>query len=339
MSRRERKAGSIGHADAKVPADIKEIVAPMASVTSPRIAVVLGGGGARGLAHIPVLEALDELGLKPVMIAGTSIGAVCGWPFAAGMTGKELRTHTMSLLTSRTGILQRLRGTGRSRLLELAQLAPWGKALLSAELLLEIIVPEGIAKTFEALHIPLQVVATDFHGQAQAVFDKGAVLPAVAASMAIPGLFAPVMLQRRAHVDGGLVNPLPVDLAIPHADITIAVQVSGAPLQPDAGHLPSALETLSASFQIIERSLVREKLKTVRPDVLLEPAIDRFRTLDFLKAAEILAAAEPIKDHVKRALALRLEGPEATRSVRTDKVALEPPRERPLLTTREKGGA
>jgi NTE family protein len=325
MSKRKKKAGALALTAGT------EVVA----MTSPRIALVLGGGGARGLAHIPVLEALDELGLRPVMIAGTSIGAVCGWPYAAGMSGKELRAHTASLLMSRTGILQRLRGTGRSRLLELAQLAPWGKALLSAELVLEIIAPEGIAKTFETLTIPLQVVATDFHGQAQVVFSSGAILPAVAASMAIPGLFAPVMVQKRAHVDGGLVNPLPVDLVVPHADITIAVAVNGIPLQPDAEHLPSAIETLSSSFQIIERSLMREKLKTVRPDILLEPAIDRFRTLDFLKAGEILAAAEPIKEQLKRALALRMEGPGSVRTPRATKVAPKAP----VMIAIDKGGA
>ena len=163
----------------------------------------------------------------------------------------------------------------------------------------------------------------------------GAILPAVAASMAIPGLFAPVMVRKRAHVDGGLVNPLPVDLAVPHADITIAVQVSGGPLQPDAEHLPSAIETLSSSFQIIERSLVREKLKSVRPDILLEPAIDRFRTLDFLKAGEILAAAEPIKEQLKRALALRLEGPGRSRTPRAGKSALKAP----VMITIDKGDA
>ena len=325
MSKRKNKTGAV----------VLTAGTELVTETSPRIGLVLGGGGARGLAHIPVLEALDELGLKPVMIAGTSIGAVCGWPYAAGMTGKDLRAHTASLLMSRTGILQRLRGTGRSRLLELAQLAPWGKALLSAELVLEIIAPEGIAKTFEALQIPLQVVATDFHGQAQVVFDRGVILPAVAASMAIPGLFAPVVVNRRAHVDGGLVNPLPVDLAVPHADLTIAVAVNGIPLQPDAEYVPSAVETLSSSFQIIERSLMREMLKTVRPDIFLEPAIDRFRTLDFLKAGEILAAAEPIKEQLKRALALRLEGPGRGRTRRAGAAVSKPP----AILTIDKGGA
>lgn len=276
-------------------------------MTSPRIAVVLGGGGARGLAHIPVLEALDELGLKPALVLGTSIGAVVGWPYAAGVPAKDLRAHTVSLLTRPAALLARLRGAGTSKLLGLAQL--WGTALLNPVNLLEIVAPEGIARTFETLQIPLEVVATDFHGQSAAVFAKGAVLPAVAASMAIPGLFAPVIVQNRAHVDGGLVNPLPFDLVAGRADLTIAVQVSGVPLQPDASYLPSGLETLSSSFQIIERSLVAEKLKNGRPDILLEPAIDRFRTLDFLKAAEILAASEPIKDQLKRALALRLDGP------------------------------
>lgn len=280
---------------------------PPALPSSPRIGLVLGGGGARGLAHIAVLEALDELGLKPVLITGTSIGAVCGWPYAAGMPAKDLRAHALALLTRPAAILQRLRGMGRPRLSGLAQL--WGTALLNPVSLLAIIAPDGLPTTFEELPIPLEVVATDFHGQAQAVFSKGAVLPAVAASMAIPGLFAPVLIGERAHVDGGLVNPLPLDLVGARADLTIAVQVSGVPLQPDARHIPSAMETLSSSFQIIERSLVRAKLETIRPDILLEPAIDRFRTLDFLKAAGILAAAEPIKEQLKRTLALRLEGP------------------------------
>lgn len=311
---RKAKAEDATAAEAAAP---PQTVQSLTTMTSSRIALVLGGGGARGLAHIHVLEALDELGLKPAMIAGTSIGAVCGWPYAAGLSGKELHEHALRMLASPTGLLERLRGVGRTRLLALAQLAPWGKALLSAEMLLEMVAPEGIAPSFEDLNIPLQVVATDFHGQGQAVFDAGAVLPAVAASMAIPGLFSPVVVQKRAHVDGGLVNPLPVDLVAGRADLIIAVAVNGVPLQPDAEHVPSAVETLSSSFQIIERSLVREKLKSLRPDILLEPAIDKYRTLDFLKAGEILKVSEPIKDQLKRALALRLEGPKAQLKVRS----------------------
>lgn len=311
MSSGRRKSGPRATTDGHhVPATISGDTVPVPGTpsTTPRIAVVLGGGGARGLAHIPVLEALDELGVRPVMLAGTSIGAVCAWPYASGMAAKDLRAHTLALLTRPTTILQLLRTTGRGGLMGLAQLTPWGRALLDPVALLGIIAPAGLTPTFEGLAIPLKVVATDFHGQAQAVFETGAVLPAVAASMAIPGLFAPVLVGERAHVDGGLVNPLPVDAVAGHADITIAVAVCGVPLQPDARHVPSAIETLSSSFQIIERSLVAEKLKSVRPDILLEPAIDRYRTLDFLKAAEILAAADPIKDQLKRALALRLDG-------------------------------
>lgn len=313
-TKKQERARPVSHA---APLDMTQATAPGTTVATvepggpivsahPRIAVVLGGGGARGLAHIPVLEALDELGLRPSLIAGTSIGAVCGWPYAAGMPAKELRAHTLSLLTKPTAILQRLRGAGRSKLLGLANL--WGVALMSPVSLLEIIAPEGITESFDKLVIPFEAVATDFHSQAQAVFTAGPVLPAVAASMAIPGLFAPVLVGERAHVDGGLVNPLPIDLVSGRADLTIAVQVSGAPLRPDASHLPSAIETLSSSFQIIERSLVREKLKSVRPDILLEPAIDKYRTLDFLKAAEILEVSEPIKEQLKHSIALRIEG-------------------------------
>ena len=314
------------------PPNPSSLPAPVATraeltvITSPRIAVVLGGGGARGLAHIPVLEALDELGLRPVLVTATSIGAVCGWPYAAGMPAKDLRAHAIDVLTRPMAILQRMRGVGRPRLSGLAQL--WGTALLNPVNLLGIVAPGGLPETFEQLPIPLEVVATDFHGQAQAVFFRGAILPAVAASMAIPGLFAPVLIGERAHVDGGLVNPLPIDLVAGRADLVIAVAVSGAPLQPDAQHVPSAIETLSSSFQIIERSLVREKLKSMRPDILLEPAIDRFRTLDFLKAAEILAAAEPIKDQLKRALALRLEGPQRARTALPRLVPPAPSRSR-----------
>lgn len=336
VRRRRRAAAAIEPTVSPVEAAAVE-ASELSEVTADRIALVLGGGGARGLAHIPVLETLDELGLKPSLVIGTSIGAVCGWPYAAGMSGRDLRAHAVGLLTSPSALLQRLRGAGRPRLLGLAQLAPWGKALLSAELLLQLIAPDDVAETaFEDLKIPLQVVATDFHGQAQAVFETGPVLPAVAASMAIPGLFAPVVVGRRAHVDGGLVNPLPVDLAVANASLTIAVAVCGVPLQPDAEHVPSAVETLSSSFQIIERSLVREKLKTVRPDILLEPAIDRYRTLDFLKAAEILEAAEPIKDQLKRAIALRLEGPGKVQTVYSVQ-GPQPPAQR--LITIDRGNA
>jgi NTE family protein len=281
---------------------------------SPSIALALGGGAARGLAHIVALEALEELGVRPRVIAGTSIGALCGWACASSMPAKELRRHTVGILSRPLELIGQMRRNRKAGLLSLSQLAPIGKALLNAEMLIQAIAPEGLARSFADLDIALATVATDFDGQCPAVHREGPLVPAVAASMAVPGFFAPVMIDGRPHIDGGLVNPLPFDLLLGAADLTVAIDVSGHSrrIRKVRSGVPSAFDTLLGSFPIIERMLIAEKLRARAPDILIRPNVGSFGPVEFHKVAEILEASASAKEEVKRALAERLDQPRTT---------------------------
>jgi NTE family protein len=125
--------------------------------------------------------------------------------------------------------------------------------------------------------------------------------------MALPVIFQPVVIDGRVLIDGGLVNPLPFDLVAGDADLTVAVDASGAPVRRPGQEIPKAWETLFASNFIFERSIIREKLRTRQPDLYIDAGTSRFQILDFLRIDEILAAAEPAKERVKAQLTRLLE--------------------------------
>lgn len=263
------------------------------------IALALGGGGARGLAHLVMLEAFDELGIKPTVIAGTSIGAMYGAAFASGISGKELRAHTKEMLALRFGLIRDLFAARSEPLQKVLNPFATRTAFLDPLALLDIVLPKAVKATFEELDIPLKILASDFYDQDSVVVSEGPLRPAVAASMALPAIFKPVMLNGRAMVDGGLTNPLPFDVFGNEAGIVVAIDVTGAPV-PDPGRvLPTALEALFASAFLFENSIVREKLKAQQPDILIRAGTSRYQVLDFLKVDEILNAAEPAKDRLK----------------------------------------
>jgi NTE family protein len=281
----------------------------MVPESGPRIGLALGGGGARGLAHILILEALDELGIRPHVISGTSIGAIYGASYASGLQAKYIRAHTEEVLSQRVDLARHLyasRAEAASRWLNLVPIRP---AILNAESLLEVLLPSKVARDFGDLQIPLQIVATDFYAQEQRVFSSGQLRRAVAASMALPAIFTPVTIDGRTLVDGGLVNPLPFDLIAGHCDITIAVDVSGAPTPGGKHAQPSAIEVMMAASQIFQRSIVREKLKAMQPDIFIECPVDVFTVLDFHRFKDVLAAAAPVKDELKRKLDRVLSSP------------------------------
>ena len=267
---------------------------------SPRIAVALGAGGARGLAHIPVLEALDELGLRPVAVAGASIGAMIGAGYAAGMSGRELRAYAAGLLRHRGEVLSKLLPARAGRFRELFG-GGFVPALLDAEKVMSRFAPAGFPESFAALDLPLTVIATDFHRRTELAISAGGLRSAVAGSIAIPGLFRPVLREGRVLVDGGAVNPLPFDHVFAAADIVIACDVTGGP--SDAGRgIPGMAETLFSTIQIMMSAIVAEKLRHTRPHILLRPRVEIFRALDFLRITAVLRAAAPVTDEVKRAL-------------------------------------
>jgi NTE family protein len=266
---------------------------------APSVGLALGGGGARGLAHVVMLEAFDDLGLRPKVMAGTSIGAVIGAAYASGMSAREIRAQMQEVLSARLELVRDLFNSRARTLPRIRSIFSPLNAVLSPEALLDLIYPARVARDFANLQIPLKIVATDFYALDARVFESGPLRQAVAASMALPAIFEPIVVDGRAYVDGGLVNPLPYDLVREGTDITVAIDVSGVPVPaPDRAH-PTATEALFAASFIFERTIIREKLKTQQPDVLIQAGTSHFQLLDIWKVDEILAAALPAKEELK----------------------------------------
>ncbi len=265
----------------------------------PSIALALGGGAARGLAHIPLLEALDELGVRPLAIAGTSIGSIIGVAYAAGMTGREMRKYASTLFSNRTELLKRIASRWPGSIASLWN--PLTPAMINGETLIEILLPDAVPPTFEELKIPFKVVATDLYGRCQVVIERGPLLQAVAASASVPAMLKPVQIGGRVLVDGGCINPTPFDVVRGLADLTVAFDLtSETPVEAEG--IPSSLDAVMASAQIMFSTIVREKLKHDAPDILVRPEVGKFRALNFFKVEEIMAAAEPTKEELKRKL-------------------------------------
>jgi NTE family protein len=265
------------------------------------VALALGGGGARGLAHIAVLEALDEMGVRPAAIAGTSIGAIIGVGYAAGMTGREIRRYAIDVVHDRAGMMRRMMRSRAGRLSDLFGGGLGDATRLDAELLCENFLPETLPEDFSELAIPLTVVASDLYRRRPVVFSQGALRAALAASIAMPGIIRPVEIAGQILVDGGATNPLPFDLLRGRADVIVAVEISGPP-SPDGRTVPNALECLYATVMVMTHSIIEEKLKHGAPDLLLQPKVGSFRVLDFLRASAILKVSEPIKAELKERL-------------------------------------
>lgn len=267
---------------------------------SKTVALALGGGGARGVAHIVALEAFDEMGVKPVALAGTSVGAVIAAAYAAGMSGKAIHHYVTAMTRSRARLVRRLIGA-RVRVLPNLFAGFRAATLIDPEKLCARILPDGLPGTFEELQIPLTVVASDLYGRNETVFNSGPLAPALAASIAIPGLVRPMRINGRILIDGGATNPLPFEHLRGRADIIAAVDISGS--RP-AGRteLPNPWECIYASVLAMSHTITAEKLKRMQPDLLVQPNVGGFRVLQFHRAAAILRAAEPVKADIKKQL-------------------------------------
>jgi NTE family protein len=264
-------------------------------------ALALGSGGARGLAHVAVIEALDDLGVKPTAIAGASIGALVGAAYAAGMRGKDIRHYVLALAHHPGEISQRLMKARAGKLADLLFGAFSQATQLDAEKFCAQFLPEALPTDFSALQIPLTVMATDLHGRQEAPLSSGALRPALAASIAIPGLFRPVVVDGRILIDGGTTNPLPFDLLIGRADVIVAIDVFGVPTSERAD-MPSTWECVYTTILVMGSAILAAKLKHAQPDVLIRPNVTIFRTLDFPQASAILRAADTVKAEVKEKL-------------------------------------
>ncbi|MBT8765100.1 patatin-like phospholipase family protein [Metapseudomonas boanensis] len=280
----------------------------LAQATPPKIGLVLSGGAARGLAHIGVLKALEEQSIRVDAIAGTSMGAVIGGLYAAGYRVDELErlaTHldwqlALSDAPPRQDVPFRRKQDDRDFLvkqrlsfrddgslgLPLGVIQGQNLALLLESLL----VHTNDTRDFDRLAIPFRAVATDIATGEKVVFQRGHLPRAIRASMSIPAVFAPVEVDGRLLVDGGMVDNIPVDVARSMGvDLVIVVDI-GNPLQPRK-ELGTVVDVLNQSITLMTRTNSEAQLATLKPaDVLIQPPLAGYGSTDFGKAKEMIDA-------------------------------------------------
>lgn len=274
-----------------------------------KIGLALGGGGAKGFAHIPILEVFDELGVKPWCITGTSIGAIMGALYASGRTAGSIAEMFHKLIVPPNAKLKDLiRQKDSFKILELLDphisLKPHG--LLKGEKLLAYLYEQLEVSTFKDLQIPLKVVTTDFWRKEQVVFESGELLPALRASMALPYIFTPVSIGDRVLVDGGLVNNVPHDLLDPKCDIRIAVDIMGEDSTPPT-KIPSPRDAIFHTYQVMMDAMAQEKQKNHPVDIYVRSPLHDVDILDFHKPWEIYEQGRAAKAEFKTELERLLE--------------------------------
>ena len=266
------------------------------------LAIALGGGGARGIAHIAVLEVLDEMGVRPTAIAGASVGAMIGAAYAAGLSGRDIRRHVMTLAHNRSDVLRRL-VTARAGSFSSLFTGGFGSAAqVDGERFCEQFLPDSMPTDFSELAIPLIVIASDLYSRQQVVLTSGPLRRAVAASMALPTLVRPIVIDDRVLVDGGATNPLPFDQLQGRADVIVAVDISGEPSDVRRD-VPSPWEAILATILVMGHAITSEKLRHGAPDLIVRPNVGLFRTLDFFQASAILRVCEPAKAEIRDKIA------------------------------------
>ena len=272
-----------------------------------RLGLALGGGGARALAHIPILEAFDELGVRPHRLAGTSMGAVIAGAYASGLTAREIRERVVHMWQSyKYPLLQVFGSRDNRRWLDIVQFNMGRGALMKGDSLRQFLADEHVAADFESLVIPLKVVAADYHAWSQVVLDRGDLPLALQASMAVPGVFLPVEIDGRLLIDGSAVNPVPYDLWNEETDIRIAVDVLGSRTSDDTRR-PGIFESAFNTIQLMQRPITNAKEAHDPPEILIRPEIRRIRMFEFHRSAEIYRAVEGAKEEFKRQLASHLD--------------------------------
>lgn len=293
----------------------------------PRVGLALGSGSARGWAHIGVISALEERGIKPEVVCGTSIGALVGAAYAAGELERLERWVS---------------GLSWSDVLKLVDVT-WRGGLIRGQRLFDFFREHFVDRDIQALGLRYAAVATELSGGREVWLREGSVLDAVRASIAIPGIFAPMSLNGEILVDGGLVNPVPVTVCRAlGADIVIAVDLGWAKRtrsrvpdvprraqdeivvararnwlqrlgagwierllggsEPDEESLPSIIEVFLGSIDIVQERLARSRLGGDPPDVLVTPRLSDFMALEFHRAREAIkegrAAVERIESQL-----------------------------------------
>lgn len=233
------------------------------STTSPmavKIGLALGGGAARGFAHIGVIKTLEAQGISPEIIVGTSAGAVVGALYAAGNSGFDLQKQAFKLDESK--------------------ISDWSlpdRGIIKGESLQQFINEAVGQKPIEALKKTFAVLATDLNSGESILFRTGNTGMAVRASSTVPGVFRPVNINGHDYVDGGLSSLIPVRSARKlGADIVIAVDISA---KPGNQEVKSTLDILLQTFTIMSQNLARYELKEA--DIVIRPQVGAFRSTDF----------------------------------------------------------
>lgn len=248
-----------------------------------KIGLALGGGGARGLAHIKAVEILDELKIKPSIISGTSMGAIIGGFYASGTSAQQM-----------LDLIDQISLRKMQKLIDFSLFA--SSSLLKGKGIEEFLKENIAAETFDDLEIPLKVVATDYWQMEQVVFSSGDLVHAIRASMSIPAIFEPVEDHNRILIDGGAVNPVPHDIIRQECDYLIAVDVMGEPKKGHPVKIPNIFDSIMTTFQIMQRSIIDLKKDDCQIDCLVSPDLNQIGILDFHKEEEVFNS---IKDTMK----------------------------------------
>lgn len=263
-----------------------------------KIGLALGSGAARGLAHIGVLKVLEAEGIEIDCITGSSVGAVVGACYASGASLEELERISLDLT-----------------IYKLISLTLPRRGLIDCEKISALIYPFIGGASFEDLSIPLGIVATEIDTDSLKVFRTGDVLQAVQASMAVPGVLQPVILNNHVYVDGGVKDPVPVEAARNlGADIVIAVNLNHyvttasflRAVKDGEDHSDFLLrlkrlfssnnnvifDIVGRSLDIMQREITIHRFESSKPDVTICPEIGHLRLTDFGKAEEFISAGE-----------------------------------------------
>jgi NTE family protein len=252
------------------------------------------------------VELLDELEIRPACLAGCSMGAVVGLLYAAGRTGAQIKQLIDDFVVRESESPFRALSRFESfRWMEFLDPELGNGGLLSGAKFVTYLQQAIGCSRFEELEIPLKIVAADFWNRTQVVFEHGDLSPALQASIAIPGLFTPVIHDGRALVDGSAVNPVPYDLLQDDCDITIAVDVQGS-WTPSDDLRPSLFDAAMGASLIMQESILQERLRHHPPTIYVKPQLRDIRVLDFDKADSIYRQTVKARDRLRqRLIALR----------------------------------
>lgn len=285
---------------------ISNITIAKSKVDSKSIGIAFGAGGARGIAHLLMIEALDELGVKPSIISGSSIGAVVGAFYAAGFTAKEMKEILNQLINPKSdSVFDFLLKSDIVKMFTMFDPQFIRSGFIKGVKFQNYMKSHLKVSRFEELKIPLKVVATDYWKKEAVIFEKGDLIQPIKASYSLPGLFTPVKIKNKILIDGGAVNPLPFDLIKDKCDITIAIDVTAFKAQNES-EIPPTFDSVFTTYQTMQNSIIKERLKFLRPDIYIRPEIFDVRVFDFVKADLIFKQAETAKEELKRQLDILL---------------------------------